>query len=862
MLTRSFSAGLIAILLATPVWAQRRPVLQQIDLPHPYYFREMYLPQLTSGPSSVAWSPDSNEVVFSMAGSLWRQKIDSNDARQLTDGPGYDYQPDWSPDGKNIVYVSYQKDAMELWLLDLRSGKTMQLTNSGAVNVEPRWSPDGKRLVFVSTEYHKRFHIFRADLVAGKLENSVRLTGENKSSLPRYYYSAFDVEISPVWTRDGQEILFISNRGHIHGTGGFWRMKAEPGAEAREIHYEETNWKARPDFSPDGSRMVYSSYLGRQWHQLWVMPANGGDAFPISYAAEDQRKHKFISSDDLGGWDETAVRWAPSGKRLAFVSNRDGNTSLWLQDVPGGLQNELTSEERHYLHPQSRLRISVKAEGRGPQMARISVTDASGRFWAPKSALIHGDDGFDRGKTPFEAHYYHDTRESSSEDMYIDVPPGEIVVEVLRGFEDRPEHTKITLTSGESRELELELKPLEWKKQTAGHWVSNDLHVHMNYGGTYVNYPQRLRDEMEAEGLQIANNLIVNKEQRFPDVSYRGSEVEGDADALLVTGQEFHTSYWGHRGLLNLKDHLLLPGYAGYPNTAASSLYPMNADVYDMAHAQGALVGAVHPFDEVPDPFANPPQRITDELPLDVALGKVDYMEIVGFSDHRSTASVWYRLLNLGFRIPAGAGTDAMTDYASLRGPVGLNRVYAWVPGWPLNIQLWFEALKKGHTFATNGPLLEFTLGGQRVGDELTFEKPQEAVAFTVKLRSIVPVDHLEIVCNGRILQTLKLEGARDSTSVNGTLPLKESGWCVLRASSDQAEYPVLDNYVYATTSPVYVTIGGKPPHSPEDAKYFIAWIARVMDATSHYPDWNSAAEKEYVMRKLEEGESVFEKLK
>ena len=73
--------------------------------------------------------------------------------------------------------------------------------------------------------------------------------------------------------------------------------------------------------------------------------------------------------------------------------------------------------------------------------------------------------------------------------------------------------------------------------------------------------------------------------------------------------------------------------------------------------------------------------------------------------------------------------------------------------------------------------------------------------------------------------QTLKLEGARDSAEATGTLPLKESGWCVLRASSDQAEYPVLDKYVYATTSPIYVTIGGKTPRSPEDAKYFAAWI-------------------------------------
>ena len=163
----------------SPVFAQRRPVLPQIDLPHPYYYREMYLPQLTSGPSSVAWSPDSREVVYSMAGSLWRQKIDSNVAQQLTDGPGYDYQPDWSPDGKNVVYVSYQKDAMELWLLDLASGKSRPLTEGGAVNLEPRWSPDGKRIAYVSTVYNKRFHVFTAEVRDGNLANIARLTRRN-----------------------------------------------------------------------------------------------------------------------------------------------------------------------------------------------------------------------------------------------------------------------------------------------------------------------------------------------------------------------------------------------------------------------------------------------------------------------------------------------------------------------------------------------------------------------------------------------------------------------------------------------------------------------------------------------------------
>ncbi len=53
-----------------------------------------------------------------MAGSLWRQKIGSSVATQLTAG-SYDYQPDWSPDGRWVIYSSYRNDAMELWILDL-----------------------------------------------------------------------------------------------------------------------------------------------------------------------------------------------------------------------------------------------------------------------------------------------------------------------------------------------------------------------------------------------------------------------------------------------------------------------------------------------------------------------------------------------------------------------------------------------------------------------------------------------------------------------------------------------------------------------------------------------------------------------
>ena len=326
--TRSGSLLTILILTALPLAAQRDPVLKQVDLPHRYYYREMYLPQLTTGPSSVAWSSDSRSLVYSMAGTLWRQALDSSTAEQLTAGPGYDYQPDCSPDGRWVAYVTYRQDALELWVLDLEKKQSHQLTSGGAVNIEPRFSPDGKHLAFVSTSYNGRFHIFVGDFSSGELTDVRRLTGESRSNLPRFYYSEFDHEISPTWSPDGEDLIFVSNRGHIYGTGGFWRMKAEPGAEPREIHYEETAWKARPDFSPDGKRIVYASYLGGQWHQLWVMPSEGGDPFPLSY----------------GDFDNTNPRWSPDGKQIAFISNRSGNTSLWVQDVLGGAQRPVVAK--------------------------------------------------------------------------------------------------------------------------------------------------------------------------------------------------------------------------------------------------------------------------------------------------------------------------------------------------------------------------------------------------------------------------------------------------------------------------------------------------------------------------------------
>jgi TolB protein len=840
--SRAMVVAALVMSACLPVFAAREPVLKQINLPHSYYYREMYLPQLTTGPSAAAWSPDSHTLVYSMAGSLWRQDIASTTAEQMTAGKGYDYQPDWSPDGRWIIYSCYLLDAIELWALDVQSRETHQLTHGGAVNVEPRFSPDGKRIAFVSTQYNGRFHIFVGDFAAGELRKVQRLTGESRSTLPRYYYSAFDHEISPAWSRDGSELLFVSNRGHIYGTGGFWRMKATPGAQAREVRYEETNWKARPDFSPDGHRLVYASYLGQTWHQLWGMPANGGDPFPLSY----------------GDYDNVNPRWSPDGKQIAFISNRGGNTSLWLQTVPGGGQRPLVIASRKYLHPMGRVHISVvDSTGRAMSNVRIFLTGEDGRAYAPDDAWMHADDSYDRAEQPFEAHYFH-----MGQTADVTAPAGTVTVEVMKGFEYRVGREVVTVAADQDANVTLKLEALDLPRDTETRWVSGDVHVHMNYGGAYRNTPAHLVQQAAAENLPVVEDLVVNKEQRIPDMAYFSPKPDAASTPqnLLLHGQEFHTSYWGHLGLLNLTHNFLIPGYVGYPNTAAASLFPANANVADMAHEQQGLVGYVHPFDTYPDPAKD--ESLTDELPIDVALGKVDYIEVVGFSDHKSTAAVWYRLLNCGFRLPTAAGTDAMANYASLRGPVGLNRVYVNVQEGPLEIAPWLGALKAGRTFATNGPLLGFTLGDKKLGDDLNLAAAKQEVKFTAWMRSMVPVDHLQVVCNGKVMRDLKISADKQSADVEGALPIASSGWCVLRAWSEKAEYPILDIYPYATTSPIYISVDGAPLRAPEDAAYFVAWIDRVTKAAASHGDWNTDAEKSSVMDLLSRARQVYQQLR
>jgi hypothetical protein len=177
-----------------------------------------------------------------------------------------------------------------------------------------------------------------------------------------------------------------------------------------------------------------------------------------------------------------------------------------------------------------------------------------------------------------------------------------------------------------------------------------------------------------------------------------------------------------------------------------------------------------------------------------------------------------------------------------------------------LKIEPWLASIKAGRTFATNGPLLHFSLGGEGIGSEIRLDKKQE-VKFSAEMSSIVSVDHLQIVCNGKVAKELATISDRKSARVEGSIPIDASGWCILRAFSDEAEYPILDSYPYATTSPVYISVADAPLRSSSDATYFVAWIDRLISAAQSNTSWNTEAEKQSILTTLHEAREKYARM-
>ena len=232
---------------------------------------------------------------------------------------------------------------------------------------------------------------------------------------------------------------------------------------------------------------------------------------------------------------------------------------------------------------------------------------------------------------------------------------------MTKGLEVRPERRKVEVGSRRVS-LPIELTPLEaLPPLSQERWSSGDLHVHMNYGGTYRNTPERLRFQAEAEDLDVVHNLIVNKEQRVPDIEYftasptacRPRTSFSSIVRSSIPATRAISAFSGSRGTsCSFRTTPPIP----IPPRRAST--PRRDIVSDLAQRRaGSSATSIPTRRAPPDPECDP--SVSHAPLIDVALGTVDYLEVMGFSDHSARLpSVWYRFLNSGFRLPAGAGTD------------------------------------------------------------------------------------------------------------------------------------------------------------------------------------------------------------
>ncbi len=801
-----------------------------------YTYNYYYPPAPSSTPWAPAWSPDGKSITVSMMGSLWDVNPKTGVASELTTDGRYDSSPHWAPDGKWIVYTSQAPGkSIQLAVLEVATGKTSLLTNEPSTYLDPAFSPDGRKIAYVSTGTNGRFHIYIRKIRDGRWDGEpIAVTSDHRHPRERLYVDIWDMHIQPAWTPDGKELVFVCNRDVPLGSGDIWKMPAEADGirKATRIFSEQSLFRTRPQVSIDGKRMIYSSHAGgaTQFSQLYVLPITGGAPYKLT----------------SGDFDYFHPRWSPDGEWIATVSNEGGLPQLLLLETYGGATKKVRISERRWKCPMGKVHVRVRDEGTGKvTAARVHDVASDGKFYSPFDAYA---------RIPLSGEpCFHTAGEFT-----LEIPPGRLVLKAMRGLEYWPAQAEIEVGPGATAEVELKL--LRMVNTAKDGWYSGTTHTHMNYGGNLRNTPENMIFMARAEDLRVIMAEVANKDNRVLDRQYfvpGGGEhpsSKGDPEIRMHIGEEYRPPFFGHVSLLGLKDHLISPFTTGYEGTGIESLYPSNTDMLRKARAQGAVTTQVHPYSGSKDPVTIDLGH-AKVLPVDAALGVLDCLEWTYINAVQM--EIWHHLLNNDLVLAPVGGEDSITNLH--RGKqIGSVRTYAKVDG-PLTIEKWLEALRRGHTYFSSGPILQLRINGAQPGDVIRMPAGGGTVTIEGSVSSIAALNKVYLHANGRVLKPIPLDTASKRGNFREQIKVTESTWFSLFAEGPQ-DRSLDGEYPQAATNVIRVYVGDQKIRNRESAEYFIRWIDKLRAMAEAWPWWRSEIEKTHVLSQFAEARGVYEK--
>ena len=414
-------------------------------------------------------------------------------------------------------------------------------------------------------------------------------------------------------------------------------------------------------------------------------------------------------------------------------------------------------------------------------------------------------------------------------EVELGVSPIGKTAKVYHGFEYRP--ATIPVPSNGIVDVALE----RWINMPELGWFSGQTHIHTTDVGIPVQLTRFWPLVSQAEDLHVSAILTLKGEWETHAI-YANEYPMGERKAfstpshIITYGEEFRNNPFGHLAFIGLKS-LIQPISTGALGELGGPDYPPNAYILDEALRQGATTMAAHfgNFNERVDKIQTGWPSTGFEMPVDIALGKIHLAEILG---NGGNLSVWYDILNCGFKIPATAGPDWVIKDSP--------RVYVNLEGKDFTLDNWRKGLQAGKSFITHGPMLFFKVEGEYPGSTLTVR--EGPVEFQVEAEALTPNGNIpvEIIHNGEVI--LK------NTEVSTKITFKDSGWIAVRCEG-------------AHSNPVYINFEGRPPGYAEPAEKFIKIIERLTEWVETKALFYNEDQKEVVLGVIAQGTDVYEKI-